>query len=446
MRNAARPIGIDLFAGCGGLSLGFEQAGFDVAAAVEIDPIHAAVHKYNFPKCATLCRSVIGLTGDEIREAAGLEGKEIDVVFGGAPCQGFSMIGKRALEDPRNQLVHEYVRIVVELEAKYFVFENVKGLTIGKHRQFLEELIAAFKSHGYSVQESYQVLNAANYGVPQNRHRLFLLGARRGLKLPAYPDTRPGVTVHDAIGDIPDADQFEALTSSDSVKAKFGRGSQYSRALRGIDNDPLDFSYPRKFDRTLLTSSMRTEHTAISKKRFSQTLPGKTEPISRFFKLDPMGQCNTLRAGTDSARGAFTSPRPIHPTQPRVITVREAARLHSYPDWFRFHSTKWHGFREIGNSVPPLLGRAVAEQIRSLLPQKPRKPAETLQLGDERLLRMDMSGAAKHFKVPADTIAKRKRQEAEGIIDGIKKERRKQAVKKGYRLRLDNRTDLLPTP
>lgn len=110
-KPSARPIGIDLFAGAGDLSLGFEQAGFDLAAAVEIDPIHAAVHEFNFPRCKTICRSVTDLSGAEIREQAGIGDREVDVVFGGAPCQGFSMIGKRALDDPRNALVHHFVRL-----------------------------------------------------------------------------------------------------------------------------------------------------------------------------------------------------------------------------------------------------------------------------------------------------------------------------------------------
>lgn len=116
----ARPIGIDLFAGAGGMSLGFEQAGFDVRAAVEIDPIHCAVHKFNFSECAVIPKSVVGLTAKEIREAAGLENEEVDVVFGGPPCQGFSLIGHRSLDDPRNKLVLEFVRIVAELDAKAF--------------------------------------------------------------------------------------------------------------------------------------------------------------------------------------------------------------------------------------------------------------------------------------------------------------------------------------
>ena len=143
-----RPTGIDLFAGAGGMSLGFEQAGFDVTAAVEIDPIHAAVHAFNFPECAVIPASVTEVSGSVIREASGLGERHIDVVFGGAPCQGFSMIGKRAIDDPRNGLVRDFVRIVKELDASYFVFENVRGLTVGQHRKFLAELIEEFESHG----------------------------------------------------------------------------------------------------------------------------------------------------------------------------------------------------------------------------------------------------------------------------------------------------------
>ncbi len=226
-----RPIGIDLFSGVGGLSLGFEQAGFDVAAAVEIDPIHCAAHEFNFPECKVISRSISDLSGAEIRRLAGLDKKPVDVVFGGAPCQGFSLIGHRAMDDPRNNLVRDFVRIVAELEAAYFVFENVRGLTIGKHKSFLNELIEEFHTCGYSVQLPWKVLNASAYGVPQDRRRLILMGARDGLPPLTYPSptTQPvddrlqlallprGPSVRDALGDLPDADQFEALKESDEA-------------------------------------------------------------------------------------------------------------------------------------------------------------------------------------------------------------------------------------
>lgn len=408
-----RPLGIDLFAGAGGLSLGFEQAGFDIAAAVEIDPIHCATHEFNFPYSKTICASVVDLKGSEIRRLAGIAGKEIDVVFGGAPCQGFSMIGKRALDDSRNQLVFHYVRLVRELKPKYCVFENVKGLTVGKHAKFLEELIEALKDSGYEVLLPYKVLDASKYGVPQQRHRLFLIGTRKGEALPQYPETTINrVHVWDAIGDLPNADDYPELAKHDSTYLAWNTEHPYARKLRGLDPDPSNFGYTRMFDNSILTSSTRTKHTPVSKERFLSTNQGDTEPISRFRKLDPAGFCNTLRAGTDSARGAFTSPRPIHPFLPRVITVREAARLHSYPDWFRFHVTKWHGFRQIGNSVPPLLARAIAGQILHAMDISPSKPRRMLKPQDLALLSFDMKSAANFFGVPHNTIAQRTRKNA----------------------------------
>lgn len=410
----SRPIGIDLFAGAGGLSLGFEQAGFDIAAAIEIDPIHCATHEYNFPKTKTICASVVDLSGNDIRIQSGIGNREIDVVFGGAPCQGFSMIGKRALDDNRNQLVFHYVRLVHELKPKYCVFENVKGLTLGKHSQFLTELINALGDAGYNVLMPYKVLNASAFGVPQSRERLFLMAARKDQVLPEYPvAAKDCVTVGDAIADLPDVNQHRALENSDSVKLQWKTDSKYARCLRGMIKDSSDYSYRRAFDVNELTCSSITEHTETSKARFLATTPGQTEKISRFLRLSLEGVCNTLRAGTDSARGAHTSPRPIHPVYPRVLTVREAARLHSYPDWFRMHVTKWHGFRQIGNSVPPLLGRAVASAVIQALGIQPTIPNGTIKLGDPALLAMNMGQAASYFSVLRTVIAQRNRKPSE---------------------------------
>ena len=411
-----RPVGVDLFAGAGGLSLGFEQAGFDIAAAVEIDPVHCAVHKFNFPETAIIPGTVEGLSGAEIREAAGIGDRPVDCVFGGAPCQGFSLIGHRALDDPRNKLVLDFVRIVAELKARSFVFENVKGLTVGKHKTFLEELVNAFDQAGYEVRTPWKVLNAGHYGVPQFRERLILFGARKGEALPDYPpaianlsgrkaqcDGLPyGPSCADAIGDLPDADLFQKLLASDAVATNgFGEPSSYAAALRCMTNEAWRFGYVRDWNPAVLTSSARTAHTDISRRRFSETEPGSVEPISRFFRLPEQGVSNTLRAGTDGARGAFTSPRPIHYLHPRCVTVREMARLNGFPDWFRFNVTKWHGARQIGNAVPPPLAQAIATQIMKALGVQPVRPERTVSLGDEALLSLDMSGAAEYFGVDA---------------------------------------------
>lgn len=411
----ARPIGIDLFAGAGGMSLGFEQAGFDIVAAVEIDPVHCAVHKFNFPHCAVMPRSVVGLTGQEIRLAAGIGTRKVDVVFGGAPCQGFSMIGQRAFDDPRNALVRDFLRIVAELDTSYFVFENVKGLTIGQHKQFLDEIVMLAGQFGYAVRTPWKVLDAANFGTPQHRERLILYGAKERLAMPSYPQcvTRAadgkgkadaslpnGPTVAEALDDLPEAEFFDVLQVTDEVRPDaWGAPSIYASELRCLTNDAWHFGYVRDWDRSLLTSSARTEHTTISRRRFSETRGGNTEPVSRFYKLSATGLSNTLRAGTDGARGAFTSPRPIHHAKNRCITVREMARLHGYPDWFRFNETKWHGARQIGNSVPPPLARAVASKVIEALGVLPERPFEMIGLGNTKLLRMNLSQAANHFGI-----------------------------------------------
>ena len=407
-----RPKAIDLFAGAGGMSLGFEQAGFDIAAAVELDPIHAAIHHFNFPETCVIPRSVLGLTGDEIKQAAGIS--DVDVVFGGPPCQGFSLIGQRMLDDPRNQLVREFLRIVVELNASYFVFENVKGLTAGKHRDFLHLLVEEFARAGYTICLPWCVLNAKNYGVPQERQRLFLLGARQGLSLPRYPNPKTGDpgdlfesatlaltrTCRDALADLPNNEDFDDLLTGDSVYIDdWHPASDYAKELRCETADAWHYGYRRKWDPSLLTSSLRTAHSEISRLRFSETSAGVVEPISRFFRLSANGLCNTLRAGTDSARGAFTSPRPIHYKYPRCVSVREMARLHGYPDWFRFHVTKWHGARQIGNSVPPPLARSVASETMRAMGIVPFKPRKMFDLGKPELLAMDMTEAAEYWGV-----------------------------------------------
>lgn len=390
--NNYRPKVIDIFCGAGGMSLGFESAGFDVVAGIEIDPVHACVHSYNFPQCKMYRKDICELKGSDIVNELGA----IDVIIGGPPCQGFSLIGKREESDDRNKLIMEYMRIVDEIKPKYFVMENVSGLTIGYGKSYLERAISFIEEHGYTVVKPYKVLNAADYGVPQTRKRLFLLGARNDQVSPDYPKKHNRkVTVEEAIADLPDIDSFAELLEDDTIEYTVHPQSMYAKYLHSPKEDPTDFSITRKWDDGKLTGSMRTVHTEISKKRFHDTEWGKTEPISRFRKLDPKGQCNTLRAGTDKSRGAHTSPRPINPYSDRCISVREAERLHSFPDWFRMHKTKWHGFREVGNAVPPLLARAVAEEVLKAMGFEPQKPDYEIELGNAAMLTASVTQALK---------------------------------------------------
>lgn len=442
-----RPLAIDLFAGAGGLSLGLEQAGFDIVASVEYDPVHAATHEFNFPLTETLCADIANLEAETLREAArrgiaahggdvGAWDEELDLVAGGPPCQGFSLIGRRLVDDTRNRLVFHFFRLISALRPRYFVMENVPGMAKGGHAGILDELIVEFEEAGYRFagqgENKHAILNAADFGVPQERNRLFLIGTREDqptMASPPAPTVRrvpkrsgedggrsdsslpDGPTVWDAIGDLPNLNRFSTLFSTDAVRlspAAAGAmdiaASPYARHLRDIEAAPADFSHPRDWDPAELTSSLRTEHTEKSMRRFRATKPGETEPVSRYYRLDPDGLCNTLRAGSGSERGAFTSPRPLHPYLPRVLSNREAARLHSFPDWFRFHVTKWHGFRQIGNAVAPLVGRAVGASIVEALELDPPVSEQALTLGDVRLLRFGMAEAAVHFEADRAAI------------------------------------------
>lgn len=425
--DVRRPLAVDLFAGAGGLSLGLEQAGYEVAAAVEYDPIHAAVHEFNFPYGKIFAADISKIGGQQIREESEIGDREIHLVAGGPPCQGISMIGRRAIDDPRNALLKEFVRVVLELKPRYFLMENVAGLMVGGHRQLVDEVIEMVEEGGeYQVVTPIRVLQAADYGSPQSRRRVIVLGARRDVPLPAYPErvhtprtikgSIPkkaklplGPSVLDAIGDLPDADAFEDLLHDDNVSGvSYGKPSDYAAKLRGSKKDPTDFSRPRPRIADVLTSSARTVHTKKSINRFDAAEPGTTEKVSRFLRLHPDGICNTLRAGTGSDRGAYTAPRPIHPRYPRVITVREAARLHGYPDWFRFHVTKWNGFREIGNSVPASLGRVVGSALLEADGVTPVK-GRPIKLGSPDLLYMSAGQAHEHFGLTERVIPQRDR-------------------------------------
>ncbi len=446
-QTVRRPFAVDLFAGAGGLSLGLEQAGFDVVAAVEYDPVHAATHEFNFPRTKVLCADVSAPLRAEKLLAAARKGVaahghddeewdgELDLLAGGPPCQGFSLIGKRLKDDKRNQLVFHFFRLVSSLRPRYFVMENVPGMATGGHAGILGRLISEFEGIGYRFpdKQGYRILNAADFGVPQERHRLFLIGSREDQATKAAfptPNVRPvpkraaeravgdpekqvlrrGPNVGEAIGELPNLNRFPSLLHSDEVllspealASMEESASEYVRRLRGAE-DSEDFSHPRSWNPALLTSSMRTAHSGKSTRRFRATSPGETEPVSRFYKLDPEGLCNTLRAGSGSERGAFTSPRPLHPYLSRVLSNREAARLHSFPDWFRFHTTKWHGFRQIGNAVAPLVGRAVGAEILAALDIEASRPEEEIALGDRALLGLSMSQAADRFEADRASI------------------------------------------
>lgn len=407
--GANRPIALDLYSGAGGLSLGLEQAGFDVVAAAEFDPIHALTHRYNFPTAPVLCADLGQTTADDVTAIAAkgwaLSGRQgsldIDAIVGGPPCQGFSVGGVRNPDDERNSQLLTFVELVTALQPKVFLLENVAGLLEPRFAELRHEAIGLLVDAGYTVSGLQGTVNAAKFGVPQSRRRVLVMGSRDGA-VPSLTGDAASVCVADAIGGLPDIASYQRLLRSDEVTLRdadlvnlLAGPSVYGRLLAGVDRSDTDFSHPRKFDQTILTNSLRTVHTAKTAQRFRRTEQGSVERVSRLYRLDEDGISRTLRAGTSGDRGSHTSPRPIHPTKARVITVREAARLHGYPDWFRFNATNWHGHRQVGNSVPPPLAAAAGHMLMKALGLRAESPEGMgLRLGDPAWLRQNKTQAA----------------------------------------------------
>lgn len=407
--RTARPAVVDLFAGAGGLSLGFEQAGFDVAAAVEYDAVHALGHKFNFPECRVLCRDVRQLAGSDLVRAAGTG--SIDVIVGGPSCQGFSSMGQRQQDDERNSLLNEFVRLVCEARPRVFVLENVSGLLEPRFEKLRTLAWKSLQDAGYALSGTNGWLDAADFGVPQTRRRVVVVGHHDGPSIEVAPPAGiPRTTVRDALDGLPNIEDYEQLLAGDvarlhvrDVEQRLLTASPYARGMAGLAGRS-DLARVRTWDPDLITNSLRTVHARGTVERFEATEQGAVEPISRFYRLHPDRPARTLRAGTGRERGAHTSPRPIHPTLPRVITVREAARLHGYPDWFRFAATNWHGHRQIGNSVPPPLARAIAAEVLAALGMRPRATRRVLPPADDSWLRTDPSAAAIMLNARADEL------------------------------------------
>jgi len=343
------------------MSLGFKHAGIAPQLAVELEQIHVDTYNENFAGDHAICADARKVSGQSLLENADIKKGELDVLFGGPPCQGFSLVGKRDPKDPRNDLTLQFARLVEELKPRYFVIENVQGLLSGPGEDIVKAVKTRLKRAKYTVKDPIRVLNAADYGVPQDRRRVFIVGHLPEETAPEYPtgstkEQKNRVTTRMAISDLPDVDKHDSLLETNQFDGKLGPASDYVKSLAA-------FTAPKKAKFRPHTGFQRTVHSKETVTRFSKVEEGAYDSISRFRRLAWGRVSHTLRAGTGADRGSFMAARPIHPDQPRVVTVREGARLQSFPDWFKFHETKWHAFRQIGNSVPPLLAATVARHV-----------------------------------------------------------------------------------
>ena len=427
-------VAIDLFSGAGGMSLGFEAAGFVVLLAVDNNPIHVATHEWNFPHTYPLCADIMDLSAEDVVTIVKKQWlkqfpniswpNDVDCIFGGPSCQGFSEIGRRDPRDERNSLLAGFARLVVDIGPKYFVMENVPGLLAPINGALLREVLQIFSKAGYRFTSGGPViLNTSEFGVPQARRRVFVVGSRSDMPPAHLPvGAMVQVTVAEALDDLRCLERYATLSAADCAQLSAGavaslesKASPYVQSLRnGVDaqHGSYGLGYDRPWDRTIATSSGRTSHRRDVIERFRLTPEGAEEKISRLPRLRSDGLAPTLRAGTGRDHGSFTSARPIHHFYPRVITVREAARLHSFPDWFQFHVTKWHGFQQIGNSVPPHLARAVAESIVNELWKTPAKLPAYARPRNEKLLIFSLVEAAVYYDIDPEKLPKDNRARA----------------------------------
>lgn len=355
---------IDLFAGVGGLSLGAARAGFRLAAAVELDPRAVEYHGINFPGSRHFAEDISKLTGSRLLQLAELKPGNLHGLIGGPPCQGFSDIGLRSETDPRNELLVHFFRLVAETRPAFFLAENVPGVIKERNKPIISRALAMVPT-GYTILDPI-VVRACDYGAPTIRTRVFFIG---------YDPTRVSALVPAdfAPRDVEDVRVARALQALPAIRADWQAEHQSWRAVgelpelafeaRLSNAVPPGVGNPAALElfqqRRLVSGFLGTLHTTETVRRFKALQPGKADPISKCFRLHREGYCPTLRAGTGPERGSYQAIRPVHPTSPRVIAPREAARLQGFPDWFQFHPTKWHAFRQIGNSVSPIVSEAL---------------------------------------------------------------------------------------
>ncbi len=356
------PTAVDLFCGAGGLSEGFRQAGFQVLAGNDIDPYAGETFAATHREAKFLPGPIESISASKLLSAAGLLKGELDCLLGGPPCQGYSVYNhQRGMHDARSHLFEEYLRIVEGVMPRWVVMENVTGITSIANGMVVRAILTSLRALGYDVEP--RLVRTEDYGIPQERRRILFVGNRVGVPIPNLqathgPGLAPFVSVWDAIGDLPRLRNGE--TAKDGSPYRFEGKSEYQRELRQNGGGVFNHSAPklaqinlarmehipeggswRDIPLNLLPAGMKKAH--------------RSDHTKRYGRLEKKGLASTILTKCDLHWGAY-----IHPEQDRSLTVREAARLQSFPDWFQFKGPRTEQYVQVGNAVPPLLGRRLA--------------------------------------------------------------------------------------
>lgn len=348
----------DLFCGCGGFTQGFEQAGLVSCLGIDMWKDATTTYHYNFPNSAILNKDITSVTADELLETANVIANDVDVIIGGPPCQGFSISGKRMIDDPRNILYKSFVQIVGDIQPKIFVMENVPGLVSMAKGAVKDSVIEDFASRGYNV--TWKILSADDYGVPQHRRRVFFVGLNKNhfgnlmFDFPIPTTKEKKVTCFDAIADLDFIPDNVAL--SEQIDYALPPKNEYQDLMRR--------------NSTHIWNHVATLHNEKTKQIISMVPDGgnyldlpkelwNTRKVHiAWTRMDSKKPCFTIDTGHNHH---------FHYSANRVPTVRESARIQSFPDSFRFIGIKTSQLKQVGNAVPPLLAQSIATQIKKYL-------------------------------------------------------------------------------
>jgi len=345
---------VDLFCGCGGLSYGFEQEGFKTILGIDHDKAAIDTFRMNHKNAKTILGDIREISNEKILSE--LNGNKVDVIIGGPPCQGLSLSGPRKLEDPRNQLYLSFIRIVSLINPKYVLIENVPGMVSLFKGKIKDEIIKSLEELGYKV--NYKILRSSDYGVPQHRKRVFFVGYNESndfdFPLPTHNENGDGllkkmVSTYDALSDLP--------RLNDTLGQKV---QQYALPIQN------DYQKLMRNNSLSVLNHIAANHSEKVKETIKLVPPGKN------YKSLPEELKNIRNFNVAWTRFPDHAPSPtidtghrhhFHYYEDRVPTVRECARLQSFPDTFEFIGNKTEQFRQVGNAVPPLLAKKLARKI-----------------------------------------------------------------------------------
>ena len=370
IRRAKQPIGIDLFSGAGGLSSGFEDAGFRIVYALEKDKYAAETYKQNRNGNTIVdLIDIFAIRPENILRKIGLHMGQLDILLGGPPCQGFSIANMRTRNDnnPSNRLVYKFWEFVKGLMPKWFVMENVAGLEEYSKGKLKEELLKLFMESGYNTKSI--VLNAANFGVPQKRRRIFFVGNRVKKRLDFLDsmnktNSLPYVTVREAIDDLPILENGNSIDHKPYAKNDKNI-TQYQRIMRlrnggEVSNNLVSMSTEIAVERYKYIEQGQNWRAVAHK---------KPELLYNYKDLSKCHQWIYLRLCWDKPSVVISNYRKnmlIHPEQDRGLSVREAARLQSFPDNYVFYGPLGYQQQQVANAVPPFVAKNIAGYIREL--------------------------------------------------------------------------------